>query len=102
VRGLRTGTAELSAFVLDLGRGSGGALLKSADAEGGLGAVSYLELREDVRDVVLHCLDADSEGARDFGVAAPVGEQGEYFAFSFGQVGRSLRCRLWGSRTLIV
>jgi hypothetical protein len=62
-------------------------LLQSADAEGRLGAVSHLKLREHVRDVVLHGLDADAECARDFGVVASFGDQGEYFALSFGQVG---------------
>src|SRR5438552_9602746 len=55
-------------------------------AEGGLGPVGGLELVEDARDVVLHGLQGDAEGAGDLLVAGTFGQQVEYFTFSRGQV----------------
>src|SRR5215472_589964 len=52
-----------------------------------LGAVGYLELAEDVGDVVLHGLEAKGEVPRDGSVTLALRDQVEDLPLAFGEVG---------------
>ena len=58
-------------------------------ANDGLGAVGYLELGEDVRNVVANRLRVEVETGRDLGVAQALGDEVEDLALPRGQPGEA-------------
>jgi hypothetical protein len=90
---LQPGGRERPIARAGLGRSLSGTEPGVAGFVDGLGAVGDLELGEDVRHVVADGLGAEVQLADDVGVAAALGEQGQYFAFTFGQLGNAAGCR---------
>src|SRR5262245_35359901 len=67
---------------------------------GGLHPVLDLELGEDVRDVVLHGLDADEELLRDLGVLLALRQQAQDFRLAFRELGSGLFRHWWSARAV--